>query len=266
MTRALTVGQIDLSFHQAAAAVVCALLTRTGHQVDLRTAAHEDMFAMQAAGEVDLVVSAWLPASHGRYIAPYEDQLLKLSMLYTPYCIWGISDRAPAHIRSVRDLAQEDMARLFNRRIQGIGPGAGISRFSRRMVEAYDLDAHGFHFENGTLADCTAAALAADEGGDLAVVPLWHPQWLHRQLRLRPLSDPLGLLGGQDAATLVLRREAAPRLTPEGRALLETMQLGNDTVSQLDYAICVEGHTPEEAAEVWLSENATQWHDWITPK
>jgi len=265
MAKPLIVGQIDLSFHKAAAAVLCELLEQTGHAVVLKTAPHERMYEMQQAGEVDLVVSAWLPASHGRYIAPYADELLQLAGIYHPYCIWGISDRAPAQIRSIRDLADPQVAALFRKRIQGIGAGAGISRFSRRIIAEYGLDVQGFHFENGTLAECTSAFLEAEASGALAVVPLWHPQWLHEQSALRPLSDPLGLLGGQDRATLVLRRDAALKLTAQGRALLDAMQLGNDTVSRLDREICVDGRTPKEAARAWCAANEALWRGWITP-
>ncbi|WP_343211396.1 glycine betaine ABC transporter substrate-binding protein (plasmid) [Aliisedimentitalea scapharcae] len=263
MSTPLVVGQIALSFHKAAAAVLCEMLTKTGQEVDVKEAPHEDMYAMQKAGDVDLVVSAWLPASHGTYIEPYADELLKLSVIYNPYCIWGISNRAPQHIRSVADLANPQVAALFRKRIQGIGPGAGISRFSRQMVRDYQLDRQGFHFENGTLDECTSAYLDAEAKGELAIVPLWHPQWLHGQSKLRELEDPLSLLGGRDDATLVLRKDAAHKLNAKGRALLDRMHLGNETVSQLDSEICCVGKTPRQAAVSWLGANPEQWSTWL---
>ena len=50
------------------------------------------------------------------------------------------------------------------------------------------------------------------------MVPLWHPQSLHQEVELRELSDPMGLLGGQDDATLVVRRDAAAKLKHESLA------------------------------------------------
>ncbi|KIN75656.1 putative substrate-binding transporter protein [Sulfitobacter mediterraneus KCTC 32188] len=249
-------GQIGLSFHKAAGAVIAAQLERLGHNVLLREAPHEDMFRMLGEGEVDLVCSAWLPDSHGAYIAPFEDELTKLGVIYRPYCIWGIPDSAPAEIASVTDLAEPEIAALFRKRIQGINPGAGISRFSRQMVADYGLSDLGFHFENGTVEDCTGAALDAVDKGELAVVPLWHPQWLHQELDLRELDDPLGLLGGQDDATLVLRRDAVPKLNGEGLAYLQTVNLGNDAVSQLDHLVCREGRSFTDAAQAWLGNNS----------
>ena len=255
MSNPIILGQVGLSFHKAAGAVIATELERLGHEVVLKEAPHEEMFRMLETGEVDLVCSAWLPDSHGAYIAPFEGDLIKLGVIYRPYCIWGIPTTAPSEIASVTDLAKPEIAALFRKRIQGINPGAGISRFSRKMVVDYGLADLGFHFENGTVEDCTGAALDAADKGELAVVPLWHPQWLHQELDFRELDDPLGLLGSQDEATLVLRRDAAPKLNDEGLAYLQQVNLGNEAVSQLDHLVCREGLSFADAAQAWLRDN-----------
>ncbi len=263
MTEPLIIGQISLTFHAAAAAIICELLREVGHKVILKEAPHERMYEMQQAGEVDLLISAWLPASHGKYVAPYENALCKLSTIYKPYCIWGISDIAPDHIRSVEDLANPDIAILFQKRIQGIAPGAGISRFSRQMIEDYELAEHGFYFENGSLEDCTNAFLNAEKAGKLAIIPLWHPQWLHREVSLRELTDPKGLLGGEDKATLVLRQDSKHKLSKQGYRLLENIYLGNKVISELDHDICVDKQTPRNAACAWIEKNRSLVDSWL---
>ena len=110
----------------------------------------------------------------------------------------------------------------------------------------------GFHCENGTVEDCTGAAIYAVAKGELAVVPMWYPQWLHQELELRELTDPLGLLGGQDNAILVLRNDAAKKLNGDGPAFLKQAQLGNAVVSQLDHLVCRQGLSLKEAAKTWL--------------
>lgn len=257
MTEPLVVGQIALSFHIATSAVVCELLERLGHDVVVKQASHEDLYEMLGKGEIDLLVSSWLPASHEKYIKEYQDQLAKLAVLYNPYCIWGISERAPSHIQSVEDLSKPEVAELFRKRIQGINPGAGISRFSRQMIDDYDLERQGFYFENGTLEDCANAFLDAEKAGEFAIIPLWHPQWLHQNNSLRELKDPKKLLGGHDDATLLLRRDAEHKVNTQGRKMLESLRIGNKTLSNLDYEICVEGKKPIEAARCWIESN---WH------
>lgn len=85
------IGQIALSFHVASAAVVRAILERGGVKTITREAPHEDMYAMLARGEVDILVSVWLPGSHGVYVEPIERDLIRLGVLYEPYAIWGVS-------------------------------------------------------------------------------------------------------------------------------------------------------------------------------
>jgi glycine betaine/proline transport system substrate-binding protein len=63
MTRPIRVGHIDLSFHDAAAREVERILRARGHRIERSAAPHEEMF--RRMGEGDVLVSAWLPSSHG---------------------------------------------------------------------------------------------------------------------------------------------------------------------------------------------------------
>jgi glycine betaine/proline transport system substrate-binding protein len=257
MTRELVIGQISLSFHVASAAVVRAIVERAGVKTVTHEAPHEAMYAMLARGEVDMVVSAWLPGSHGVYVDPIDSELIKLGVLYEPYAIWGVPDYVPSQlVAQVADLAKPEVAWRMEKRIQGIGPGAGISRFSREIIERYSLRELGYEFHNGTLKDCTEAFERACQDGRWAVVPLWHPQYLHHRYRIRELNEPIGLLRGRDAATLVLRREAA-HLIPEATLdHLRHLHLGNAVVAELDHQISLAGLSPEEAAANWLAHES----------
>jgi glycine betaine/proline transport system substrate-binding protein len=250
-----TVGNIALSFHAAAAGVVKATLERWGHATAECEAPHEEMFAMLGRGEVDMLVTAWLPASHGRYFDPLEHDLLKLGLLYRPYCIWGVPDYvSPSRVGGIEDLARPEIAKSFLKRVQGIGEGAGISRFSRAILREYALDVRGFHFENGTLADCANAFEDAVAKGENCVVPLWHPQFLHHKHKIRALRDPKGLLGGVDDAFLVIRKEAAARLDESEIYALHSLTIGNAALAGMDHAINREGKSARQAAEEWLGE------------
>jgi len=201
--RPLIVGQIGLSFHVASAAVVRVLLEQADVVHHVVEQPHEKIYEMLGTGDIDMAVSAWLPGSHGAYIAPYEKDLTKLGVLYEPFAIWGVPEYVPsAAVASLRDLAKPDVAARMTKFIQGIGPGAGISRFSREIVARYQLDTLGYEFRNGSLEDCVGAFEQAVAERRWAVVPLWHPQFLHSMHKIRALADPENLLRGRDAATL----------------------------------------------------------------
>lgn len=250
----IRLGYIDLSFHLASAGVVKEILERHGHTVELRAAPHEAMFQLLHAKEVDIVSSAWLPASHGGYLAPSLDEVEKLTVLYEPYCLWGVPDYVPADVlASVDDLKKPEVLDKMDRVIDGINPGAGISRFSTAMIDAYGLREFGYRFEPGSEATAFAKFERAVADKRWLVLPLWSPQYLHHDYRIRSLAEPKGLLGGQDQATLVARKAVLPKIAPAALEELRGLYLGNDVVTDLEHAIRVEGLSAQDAARRWLA-------------
>lgn len=131
---------------------------------------------------------------------------------------------APQDIQFVEDLAIPEVAAEFRKLIQGINPGAGVSRVSRQMVDDYGLAAQGFPFENGSLDGCTGAHLDAIAAGGSAVVPLRRPQWLQ------------------------FLRNVAP---------------GNDVISESDHAMRREGIAPRNAARARIDAESKLIRSWI---
>jgi len=261
--RPLRLGVIDLSFHQACAGVVAQVLTRGGVAHEWHAATHERIFLMLARGEVDLVVSAWLPGSHGHFARDQAPALIRLGRLYQPYALWGVPDYVPADaVSTVGDLRREEVAARMVKRIQGIGPGAGISRFSREIIETYRLDESGYEFVNGSLDDCVQAFESAVAERRWVVVPLWRPQFLHARHAIRELREPQGLLRGVDDATLLLRREARALIPDEVLATLAGMSLGNDAVTAMDDQIGRERQPVMAVAQAWLQANEGQLDGW----
>jgi glycine betaine/proline transport system substrate-binding protein len=238
MSRPIRVGHIDLSFHDAAAREVEAILERHGHVIERSAAPHEEMFKRMGRAEVDMLCSAWLPASHGAYLAPFENEVTKLTVLYEPYCIWGVPEYVPeSDVGEIADLLREPALSRMERLIQGINPGAGISRFSKAMVEQYGLGAEGYEFRTGTEDECFGRFEVAVAEGRWVIIPLWHPQWLHARYRIRELREPKGLLGGHDQATMIVRKDAEANIAPAALAEIRALHLGNARVSELDNAL-----------------------------
>lgn len=241
MNAAIRVGHIALSFHDASAREVEQVLEAHGHSVERFAAPHEEMFRLLGSGAVDILVSAWLPSSHGAYLAPIEDQVRKVTILYEPYCIWGVPEHVPEDsVTCIADLLKAPARERMERLIQGINPGAGISRFSAAMVERYRLAEAGYHFQPGTEAECFSRFEDAVRDGRWVILPLWHPQFLHARYRIRALKEPLGLLGGVDQATLLVRRDAEERIGGAALEELSRLHLGNARVSALDDMIVKE--------------------------
>lgn len=235
MAEPIRIGYIDLSFHQASALEVGRILQTFGHEVIYNAAPHEAAFERLGRGESDIFASAWLPSSHDVYLAPMLNDVDKLSVIYEPYCIWGVPDYVPEEaVSGVEDLLKAPALSRMERLIQGINPGAGISRFSAQMIEAYGLDSAGYYFEPGTENDCFNRYEQAVAEGKWVVVPLWHPQFLHNRYAIRALEEPKGLLGVQDEATLLVRKAARKKMDPAALAALSSLYIGNARLSALE--------------------------------
>ncbi|MEN3031547.1 glycine betaine ABC transporter substrate-binding protein [Chromobacterium amazonense] len=245
----LTLITIDLSFHAASAGVAAAVLQKHGVSVSEWRVPHERAFELLASGQGDLLCSAWLPGSHGAYLAPIEHEVEKLTVLYTPYALWGVPDYVPPEaVSTLADLRKTEVAARMVKIIQGINPGAGISRFSLEIMARYRLEQAGYAFRHGSLDDCVAAFEQAVARRDWAVVPLWQPQFLHWSHRIRELADPEGLLRGRDEATLLIRKDALARLPQAAAAELRGLRLGNQALTYLDHLVARQGLDPLAAA------------------
>lgn len=244
MSAVLRVGHIALSFHDAAAEQVELVLRSHGHEVERHAAPHQAMFAALGRGEIDVLVAAWLPWSHGTYLAPIEHRVRKIAVLYEPYPIWGVPDYVPAEVASIPDLLSSPALDNMERLIQGMAPGAGISEMSPRAIETYGLDAAGYHFANGTEDDCIGRFVDAVAERRWVVMPFWHPQALHKRFRIRRLQDPELVLGATDNATVLVRRDAETTIGEAALADVARLYLGNPLVTDLDAAVRARTSTP----------------------
>ncbi|MEU3184110.1 glycine betaine ABC transporter substrate-binding protein [Streptomyces sp. NPDC006923] len=252
----ITVGNIALSFHRAAAAVTRRVLESYGHRVNSVEATHEKLFRRQAENGVDVLVSAWLPSSHGMYLSRYSDRVKVLTPHYRPYCVWAVPPYVPVEeVRNVSDLSRPEVAERMTTAIGGINAGAGISRFSATMVREYGLDRLGYTFAPGTEDGFIARVERGIAAREWFVIPLWRPQYLNRLHALRPLEEPKGLLGTVDNASPVIRLEALERIHPEAVARLDTLHMGNEGVEEIDMSISAGGLSPLQAADHYLTDH-----------
>lgn len=252
-------GVTDLSFHRATGAVVANILERMGFNVTRSFFPHKENFERLRTGEIDMIASAWLPSSHGVYKARVEEVIAtrELGLHYEPYALWGVPDYIPeSEVASVADLLKPSVKKQMTPTIQGINPGAGITRFSITMMDEYQLNDAGYRFLTGTQAECVAAFEQAVTEERWVVVPLWHPQFLHNKYKIRELKDPKKLLGGKDRAVLLARQDRLEQLfTQDEITQLDHIQLSNAIVAELDYAINRENKTEDQAAQEWLDTN-----------
>ncbi len=252
-------GVTDLSFHQATGAIIANILQKMNFTVVRSYYPHQENFERLRSDEIDMIASAWLPFSHGAYKQNVEEvtPTCELGLHYQPYALWGVPNYVPeSEISTISDLLKPAVLEKMTPTIQGIGSGAGITRFSIKMMNEYHLKEAGYQFLTGTQEQCVNAFEQAVAEKRWVVAPLWHPQFLHKKYKIRELTDPEGLLGEKDRAVLLARQDKLAKLfSTDEIKQLEGIRLSNKIVAELDYAINRENKTADEAADRWLQKN-----------
>jgi glycine betaine/proline transport system substrate-binding protein len=258
LRKKIVLGITDLSFHRVTGSLVAYILENMGFEVICKYSQHEENFRRLKSEEIDMIASAWIPSSHGIYKHDVEKEipLIELGLHYNPYALWGVPDYISKNdIDEITDLLKLDVLGKIRKDIQGIGLGAGITRFSIKMMEEYSLNDVGYKFKTGTQEQCIRAFEDAYSKKEWLIVPLWQPQFLHHTYKIRELKDPLGLLGIIDKAVLLCsKNKIESNLTIEQIEILDNLILSNEIVSYLDYLVERKGLTEREAIEKWFNE------------
>lgn len=258
-------GVIGISFHAVVGAVVQRVLERLGHAVTVSNAAHDAMFDRLGRGEVDLLAAAWMPGTHSHLFTPIADRIAPVATLYRDALLyWSVPAYVPdSAVASVEDLLKPDVAARMAKTIRSIGPSAGLSVRSLRMVPEYGLVAAGYTVVPGETAEWVNTFREAYAAERWMVMPLWQPHFLNSTHRVRILRDPKGVMGTADEAVLVANRGFQGRLPPRTQQALAAIEIGLDGVTAMDLAVNTRGLTPLAAADEWMAAEASRVARWL---
>jgi glycine betaine/proline transport system substrate-binding protein len=258
-------GQISLSFYAVTGGVVQEVLERLGHDVELTQGSHAQIFPRLGAGEVDLLVAAWLPHGHAVYWEQYGPKAEALAVLYEgARFAWMVPTYVPeAAVSGVADLLKPEVQARMERVIQGTGRDSGNMMLSAEVMQAYGLEQAAYRLQPGDLAQFHGAYDRNIAARNWFVMPLWYPHYINRVGNMRPLAEPRGLLGPPSNGTLVASREWVQRASPRTLQVLRRLQLGLDAVAQMDYSVNVDKQPPREAARTWMRQHADAVEGWF---
>ncbi len=266
--RTVRMGQISLSFYAVTAALVQEVLQRLGHDVEVTQGSHGQIFPRLGAGEVDLLVAAWLPHGHAVYWERYGAQAVQLATLYEgARFAWMVPVYIPqTEVASVADLAKSDVAARMEKVIQGTGRDSGNMMVSAEVMQAYGLEAAGYRLQPGGIPEFIGAYDRGIAARQWFVMPLWWPHYINILGTMRPLAEPRGLLGPANDGTLVASKRWVERAPKRTVVVLGRIRLGLQAVAEMDYMVNVEGKSPQQAARVWIDANRALVDSWFTER
>jgi glycine betaine/proline transport system substrate-binding protein len=234
-----------------------AALEQMGYEVETLPVAAAAMWQALGAGDVDAMVTAWLPVTHADYYAKVKDKVEKVSVVSGGAKLgWAV----PAYVTidSIEELNAN--ADKFDGKVIGIDPGAGLMKLSEQAMADYGLNK--MELMEGSGATMTAALGDAIKNEKWAVVTAWSPHWMFGKWDLKYLKDPKGVLGGEEQIEAIVRK-GLDKDMPEVHAFFSNFKWDSPAQLQMVMAWNQEGGSPEENAERFLKEHPETVNRWM---
>jgi len=255
-------GEVKIAYVEwdcatASTYVAKAALEKMGYEVEVLPVAGAAMWQAVATGDVDGMVTAWLPVTHKSYFDKVKDDVVDLGPIVGGARLgWAVPSYVT--IDSIDEL--EANADKFDSKIIGIDPGAGLMRLSEDVIKEYGLE--DFNLVEGSGATMTAALSNAIKNEEWIVVTAWSPHWMFGRWDLKYLKDPKGILGEEEYIHSVVRKGLKKDM-PEVYNFFDNFAWNDAAQLQMVMAWNQEsGVTPEESAKRFIEEHPEMFEKW----
>ncbi|MCF7645140.1 glycine betaine ABC transporter substrate-binding protein [Bacillus subtilis] len=210
-------------------------------------------------GDLDAMMMAWLPATHADYYKRVEGKVEDLGPLYEGAKLgWVVPAYVPeSDIKSIEDLKKAEIHEKLKGQIQGIDPGAGLTRLSEEAVKKYGLN-YKLQISSEAAMLTTVDRSTRSEGWFVATA--WSPHWMFGKYKLRYLEDPEGALGAAEHVN-ALARKGFKEDNPKVASLLEKM---NIPLADLEKAMFEAQETSyDKAVDKYIADNPDRIKEWL---
>ncbi|WP_457580380.1 glycine betaine ABC transporter substrate-binding protein [Ensifer canadensis] len=210
-------------------------------------------------GDLDAMMMAWLPQTHADYYAKVKDKVETLGTVYEGAKLgWVVPAYIPeSELNSIEDLQKPEIKAKLAATVQGIDPGAGLTRLSEKALKDYGLD--GYKLQISSEAGMLTSVDRAIRTEKWFVATSWSPHWMFGKYELRYIADPKGSLGEAEHVD-VLARQGFNQDNPDVAAFLSRMKL---PIGDLEAAMFQAQETSYEAAvEKYIADHPDQVKAW----
>jgi len=237
--------------------ILAETLKQAGYDTRLTPVSGAAMWEAVASGDADVMVAAWLPATHAAYYAKLKDRVEVIGPNIEGAKIgWVVPDYVT--VDSIADLKAN--AAMFGNKVIGIDPGAGLMRASEKAMKEYALAP--MQLVDGSDATMVAALKDAVNRKQPIVVAGWTPHWMWAAFKLKYLADPKGVFGGDETVNNAARKGLAKDM-PEVHAILSRFKLQLVDEQGLMMQNQASGVDPAKTAAEWVKTNQATVKAWL---
>jgi len=231
-----------------------------GQEVELVQTDVAPLYQGVSRGDLDAMMMAWLPQTHADYFAKVEDKVETLGTVYDGAKLgWVVPKYIPEDaIASIEDLAKDDVKEKLSNTVQGIDPGAGLTRLSEQALKDYGLS--DYKLQISSEAGMLTTVDRAMRSEKWFVATSWSPHWMFGKYELRYLADPKASLGKAEHVD-VLARKGFKEDNPEVAGFLSRMKL---PLADLEAAMFQAQETSyDEAVAKYVTDHPDQVKAWV---
>lgn len=225
-------------------------------EINLRSMDAGLLWQSLATGDIDFMVTAWLPGTHESYYTELKDEIVDLGPLYEGAAI-GLVVPEYVTIDSIEEINEN--ADKFNGKIIGIDAGAGIMGAATQALSDYDMS--NMSLITSSDAAMTAELKAAYENEEWVVVTGWAPHWKFGTFDLKFLEDPKQSFGGEETINPITRLGFADD-HPEINTFLDNYSLSTAEFGALIASLEEHGDNIE-GAKAWIADNRELVDSWF---
>jgi glycine betaine/proline transport system substrate-binding protein len=234
-----------------------------GQEVELVQTDVAPLYQGVSRGDVDAMMMAWLPQTHADYFDKVKDRVETLGTVYDGAKLgWVVPAYIPeGEIASIEDLKKPNVQKQLAGTIQGIDPGAGLTRLSEKAVKDYGLD--GYKLQISSEAGMLTSVDRAYRSEKWFVATSWSPHWMFGKYKLRYLNDPKTSLGAAEHIDVLARKDFSTD-NPKVAGFLSRMKL---PIADLEAAMFTAQETSyDEAVAKYIKDHPDQVKTWLGDK
>ena len=251
----ITIAYVEWSDAVVATNVVKTALEAKGYKVKIVPLSGAAMWQAVATGEADAMVAAWLPATHAAYNDKLKDKVENLGPNVTGAKIgWAVPTYVD--ITSIEDI--KGKAAMFDGKVIGIDPGAGLMKASEKAVKEYALPVKLIEGSDATMVAALKDAYAKKQP---IVITTWTPHWMFATWDLKYLNDPKGVFGGEETVNTVVSKKLKAE-APEAYKILDNFALSLADEQKVMVDNEKPGASPAETAKAWVAANKDKVDAW----
>jgi len=231
-----------------------------GTEVELVQSDVAPLYQGVSRGDLDAMMMAWLPQTHADYYDKVKDKVETLGTVYDGAKLgWVVPAYIPeSEIASIEDLKKPEVQKKLSGIVQGIDPGAGLTRLSEKAVKDYGLD--DYKLQISSEAGMLTTVDRAMRSEKWFVATSWSPHWMFGKYKLRYLTDPKKSLGEAEHVDVLARKDFKTE-NPKVAAFLSRMKL---PIADLEAGMFTAQETSyDEAVAKYIKDHPDQVKAWV---